>query len=65
MKYPRESTQMKPSHWAALHQLALQTGSTFNGSPSWRTLLRRVATGELTLTVRQSAKSVTMEDEMF
>lgn len=51
----RQSIPLTPEQWAALKRVATETNSTANRGPTtthpnWRTLLRRIADGELTVT---------------
>jgi len=45
----RQSLELPESDWQALAGLAKKTKSTWNNKPSWRTLLRRIARGEVTV----------------
>lgn len=51
----RESLKLKPEQWAALTQLAEATGSLTpfavagQLTPSWRTMIGRIADGELVI----------------
>lgn len=52
MVYERRSTQLSREQWAALDELTERLainarGGSRAGKPSWRTLLRMLATGEL------------------
>lgn len=55
----RESIPLTPEQWAALERIAAETNSTADrgpttGQPSWRALLRRIADGELTVTLKDT-----------
>ena len=55
----RESIPLTPEQWAALERIAAETNSTADrgpttGRPSWRSLLRRIADGELIVTEVQN-----------
>lgn len=43
----RDSLKLQNDDWEALDFLAAKTGSTYSGKPSWRTLVKRIARGEL------------------
>jgi hypothetical protein len=45
----RESLKLKDEAWDKLNNLAKQHGATYLGNPSWRTLIRRIAEGEVRL----------------
>lgn len=45
----RESLKLQEADWAALEQLAKDTGSLYSGRPAWRRLILRLARGQLTL----------------
>lgn len=55
----RESLKLSAEQWAALETMARQTESvattTAEKRPSWRTLIRRLADGELSVTLNSSA----------
>jgi len=53
----RESIPLTRAQWRTLERIAAETGSTAErgdnaGNPSWRTLLRRIADGELVMGAR-------------
>lgn len=50
----RQSLKLTPVQWDALKRLAAETGSVAPtgpsaGQPSWRTLIKRIADGEIKL----------------
>jgi hypothetical protein len=54
-KVKRLSIPLMPEQWASLARVAEETNSTAGrgpttGKPNWRTLLRRIADGELIVT---------------
>jgi hypothetical protein len=59
MTKPRQSLELSPEEWQALSALAKATGSTAKrganaGNPSWRILIKRIASGDLS--VRKAKK---------
>jgi len=54
-KWKRESLKLTAEEWAALERIAAQVSATATtgptaGEPSWRRMLKEIATGELTVT---------------
>ncbi len=53
--FERRSLELTPAEWRALERLAADTASEAPtgpnaGRPSWRTLIKRIADNELTIT---------------
>ena len=53
-EFDQRSLKLTAQQWAVLESLAAQTGSapptgTNAGQPSWRTLIKRIADGDITL----------------
>jgi len=48
-KMKRKSLKLSVEQWAALDHLAQLTGSEYRCKPSWRNMLRRLASGECLL----------------
>jgi hypothetical protein len=56
-EHTRRSLTLSPDEWATLERLAAETGSEAQrgptpGEPSWRTLVKRIAKGELKIKVK-------------
>lgn len=45
----RKSIPLRPEMWQRLDQLAVATRSHYRGRPSWRAMIRRIASGELSV----------------
>lgn len=53
--WERRSLQLTPDEWTALERIAAETASAAPagptaGQPSWRTLIKRIADGDLDVT---------------
>ncbi len=43
----RKNIKLLPERWNALDKIAEKVGATYRGRPSWRTMVRKIAEGEL------------------
>lgn len=52
----RKSLPLPPDLWQRLDQLAVATRSHYRDRPSWRSMIRRIASGEIRLAARRASQ---------